>query len=111
MMDTTEISQYQRILMEIKEAEKKLQDFFILMARNQSIQYDRCSDYGERGVSLFIPFDALNGEAFALDKIEELKRNLSSYKLLRDKQRKLELKVDSLRSINRINAGNTSGGL
>ena len=108
-MTAQEIAEYQKILLDVREIEKKIQDYFVVLSQNESIQYDRCSDFGERGISIFIPFDNVNLSAFRTDQVEKIKSDLAIFHDLRNKQRRLELLVHSQKSTNAINKLGTQG--
>lgn len=108
-MTAQEIAEYQKILLDVRAIEKKLQDYFVILSQSESVQYDRCSDFGERGVSIFIPYDNINLSAFREDRVNQIKSDLAAFRELRNKQRKLELLVDAQKNTNRINNLGTQG--
>jgi len=103
MMTSDQIAEYQRLIIEITAIEKEIESYFNILTRNELVQYDRTSDFGERGVNLVLPFDHINPMAFSNERIEKIKQDLVTYRNLRIRQRKFELDIDALKTIRRSN--------
>jgi len=97
------IAEYQNIRIELNGIEKEIENLFRMLEKKQRIDFDRCSDYGERGFVLHLFFDQINIQALKEENIEKLKILLIKYDNLRTLQSRAEEKMNIDKSIEKSN--------
>lgn len=98
-MLSEKLSKYHSVIIEIKKIEKKIKDFFQLMATREDPKFSRCADYGERFVEIIIPFDEINLSLLTKEKITMIEKVIKNYRELRDLQKKLEVEIEKTAAI------------
>ena len=98
-MLTEKLANYHSTVIQVKQIENKIQDFFNLLATRENPRFDLCSDYGERAIQILIPFDEINMGFLNEDKIKEITDLVSKHRDLRKNQKKLESEVNEFRTV------------
>lgn len=108
-MDEKILAEYQSLMFEIKNIEKKLQNTIQFMFKSETNDQFRCRDYSERGIHIFIPFDEINPNYFKDEKLENFINDLKLYFISRNKQKKLEVQIDIMRNMKNQLEGSING--
>ena len=94
-MSVKTIAEFKQLQIEILEFERMIEQKFHLFEKNQEIESGRCFDHGQRGFALTIYFDEMNLVAFGEKNLNEFRNVITKYKLLRDKQKKIETQLNA----------------
>lgn len=94
------LSEYQATIINVNHIEKKIEDFFQLLATRDNPRFDRCADYGERSIYLNIPFDELNMQQLTIENINKIKKLITDHRELRKTQKNLENEVAQFEAVN-----------
>lgn len=102
-MDKNLTADFYKVRQDVDSTEKRIQEKFKLMEKTQKINFERCSDHGQRMFVLNIYFDEINIQAFEQSNIDEIKLLLVRYSELRAKQKNIETEIFAQKAIEKQN--------